>query len=89
MSSGEIRMAERNLKAPEEGPATPTLGRWVVAVVIACVALLGLLILVALVALALPPPTWLQVVLGVALVLGATVFAWLVASALGSGKKGD
>lgn len=52
-------------------------------------AVLGLLALVLIVAFALSPPAWVQVALGVLLVAGGVVFAWLVASALGQGKVGD
>jgi phosphate/sulfate permease len=45
--------------------------------------MVGILILVLLVAVALSPPTWVQVLLGVALALGGAAFAWLVATALG------
>ena len=44
-------------------------------------ATIGIAILVFLVALALQPPAWLQIVIGVGLALGAAVFTWLVASA--------
>ena len=44
-------------------------------------ATIGIVILVFLIALALQPPAWVQIVVGVGLALGATVFTWLVASA--------
>ena len=44
-------------------------------------ATIGIVILVFLIALALQPPAWVQIVIGVGLALGATVFTWLVASA--------
>lgn len=56
---------------------------WGVGCLVASLSTVGLLILVALVAIALEPPTWVQVVLGVALAVGGAVFAWLIASALG------
>lgn len=57
--------------------------RWTVGCLVGAVSIVGLLILVLLVAVVLSPPTWIQVVLGVALALGGVAFAWLVATALG------
>jgi phosphate/sulfate permease len=45
--------------------------------------MVGLLILLLLLAVALSPPIWVQVLLGVGLALGGAAFAWLVATALG------
>ncbi len=61
--------------------------RWVAAGLVAAAALLGSLILVALVVVALEPPGWVQMLLGITMAIGAAVFAWLVASALG--RDGD
>ncbi len=63
--------------------------RWGLGCLIAAFALSGLLILVLLVAIALRPPVWLQVVLGLGLVAGAAVLAWLVAVALGGSARRD
>ena len=57
--------------------------RWTVGCLLGALSTVGVLILVALVAIALEPPTWVQVVLGAALAVGGAVFAWLIASALG------
>ena len=57
--------------------------RWIIGVVVGLTAMVGLMILVVLISLALEPPAWLQVVIGVILVGGACLLAWLVASALG------
>lgn len=54
---------------------------------VAALSTVGLLILVALIAIALEPPTWMQVVLGAGLAVGGAVFAWLIASALGQRRE--
>jgi hypothetical protein len=46
--------------------------------------MIGMLILVALVSLALEPPTWVQILLGIGLVLGGVLMTVLVAAALSS-----
>lgn len=66
----------------EQAPLPPEL-RWTVGCLVASMATVGILILVFLVAIALSPPTWVQVVLGVGLAVGGAIFAWLIASALG------
>lgn len=63
------------------------IGKWVLAGVLAGAALLGAVILVGIVTLALQLPSWIQVVSGIVLALGAAVFAWLLASAFGSTKR--
>jgi phosphate/sulfate permease len=45
--------------------------------------MVGVLILVLLIAIALSPPVWAQVLLGLALALGGAALAWLIATALG------
>ena len=57
--------------------------RWTVGCLLAMLSTIGVLILVALVAIALEPPTWVQVLLGAGLAVGGAVFAWLIATALG------
>lgn len=64
-------------------PPLPPELRWTVGCLVAAMATVGILILVFLVAIALSPPTWVQVVLGIGLAIGGAVFAWLIASALG------
>lgn len=54
---------------------------WLVGCAVGAAATTGIVILVFLVVLALQPPTWVQIALGVCLALGGAVFAWLVASA--------
>lgn len=66
----------------EERPL-PAEVRWTVGCLLATLSTIGVLILVALVAIALEPPTWVQVLLGAGLAVGGAVFAWLIASALG------
>jgi hypothetical protein len=68
--------------------------RWTAGCLVAAAALVGTVILALLVALALQPPAWVQVVVGILLALGGGVLAWLVASALDqsrsrSGRSGD
>ncbi len=57
--------------------------RWVAAGLVATAALLGSFILVALIVVALEPPVWVQMVLGVIMAAGTAFLAWLVAAALG------
>jgi membrane protein implicated in regulation of membrane protease activity len=57
--------------------------RWVIGVVVGLTAMVGLMILVALVSIALEPPAWLQIIMGIVLVGVACLLTWLVASALG------
>jgi hypothetical protein len=61
-------------------------GKWVVAAIIACAALLGGFTLVAAVVVFVELPSWAEVVIGVAMALGAVGFAWLVASAIDSSR---
>jgi hypothetical protein len=61
--------------------------RWTLGCLVGAAALTGSLILALLVALALQPPTWIQVVVGVGLAAGGAVLAWLVASALGQSRS--
>ncbi len=49
---------------------------------------IGIVILVFLVSLALQPPTWVQVLIGVVLAIGAAIFTWLVAKAWHPGERG-
>jgi ABC-type nickel/cobalt efflux system permease component RcnA len=56
--------------------------RWTIGIVVGLTAMTGLLILVLLVAVALEPPVWLQITMGVFLVGVACVLAWLVSAAL-------
>ena len=70
-----------------EGTTGPEVVRWTLGCLVAAVSMVGLLILLLLIAVALSPPTWVQVLLGVGLALGGAAFAWLVATALG--QKAD
>jgi threonine/homoserine/homoserine lactone efflux protein len=67
---------------------------WLVGCAVGAAATTGIVIFVFLVALALQPPTWVQIVLGGLLALGGAIFAWLIASAWrsreqASGRTGD
>ena len=55
--------------------------RWGVGCAVGGAATIGVVILVFLVALALQPPAWVQILLGVVLAIGAAIFTWLVAKA--------
>jgi protein-S-isoprenylcysteine O-methyltransferase Ste14 len=61
--------------------------KWLIAAFIACVALLGLFALVAALVVVFELPSWVGIVVGTALAVGAAAFAWLVASALESGRR--
>lgn len=60
--------------------------RWTLGCLVGAAAMIGTLILVLLVAIALRPPVWMQVVLGVGLVIGGGALTWLVVSALGQAR---
>ena len=64
----------------------PDVIRWGVGCALGSVALIGVAILVFLVSLALQPPTWVQIVLGIVLTLGAAVFTWLIVAAQKSSR---
>ena len=61
--------------------------RWGLGCLLGLTAVAGVLILVFLVAIALQPPAWVQVLLGIGLTIGGAIFAWLVASALGQSRR--
>lgn len=61
--------------------------KWLIAAFIACVALLGLFALVAALVVVFELPSWVGIVVGTVLAIGAAAFAWLVASALESGRR--
>ena len=73
-------------RRPADASLSPEI-RWTVGCLVGALATIGILILVALVAIALEPPTWVQVVLGAGLACGGAVFAWLIASALGERRR--
>lgn len=61
--------------------------KWLIAAFLACVALLGLFALVAALVVVFELPSWVGIVVGSVLALGAAAFAWLVASALESSRR--
>ena len=67
--------------------------RWGLGCLVGATALAGVLILVIAVQILLTlewnPPTWVQVTLGVVMAVGGSLFAWLLASALARGTRGD
>ncbi len=69
-----------------QDPTRPDVVRWGAGCLVAAAATLGVVILVFLVSVALQPPVWVQVALGVVLAAGGAVLAWLVAAALSQGK---
>lgn len=70
----------------QNGPLPPSF-RWTVGCLVGSLAIAGSLILVTLVAIALQPPQWVQVVVGVGLALGGALLAWLIAIALGQSRR--
>jgi hypothetical protein len=60
--------------------------RWGVGCLVATVALAGMGLLVLVLSLALQPPPWVQIAVGVVLVLGGVLLAWLVAAAVGRSR---
>lgn len=66
-----------------------SLAGWGMAVLVASAALIGLVILVLLVALALQPPAWAQILVGVLIVVGAVSFAWLLQAAWRSSRDDE
>ncbi len=60
--------------------------RWTLGCLVGTAAMTGTLILVLLVAIALRPPVWMQVLLGVGLVIGGGAITWLVVAALGEAR---
>lgn len=73
-------------KASESGPPKDLAVQWGVGCLVGAVALIGVVLLSALVAFALQPPTWVQIVVGIALALGGAVLTWLVATAWGRAR---
>jgi phosphate/sulfate permease len=59
--------------------------RWIIGCLVGLLALVGALVLVFLLAFLLAPPPWVQVVIGLALVLGAALLSWVVAQSLKEG----
>jgi membrane protein implicated in regulation of membrane protease activity len=74
-------------KQSSQPPGSPDVVGWGVGCLVASAATLGVVILVFIVAVALQPPVWVQITVGIALAIGATVLAWLVASAVGQAKN--
>ena len=60
--------------------------RWTLGCLVGAAAMIGTLILVLLIAIALKPPVWMQVMLGVGLAIGGGTLTWLVVSALGQAR---
>jgi hypothetical protein len=60
--------------------------RWGFGCLVAAAALIGSLALVFVIAFLLDPPEWVQVLLGIGLVLEGALLAWLVAAALGRSR---
>lgn len=79
MSEAESKNGRDPLQRPEV--------RWGVGCLLGAAAMMGLLILTFLVALALEPPTWLQILMGVGLVGAGGALAVIVALALGQARS--
>ena len=63
--------------------------RWTLGCLVGTAAMIGTLILVLLVAIALRPPVWMQVLLGIGLAIGGGALTWLVVAALGEARARD
>ena len=74
---------------PPTDPRRPDVFRWSVGCLVAAAATVGVVILVFLVSIALQPPVWVPVTLGIALAIGGAILAWLVASALAQAKSSE
>jgi hypothetical protein len=61
--------------------------QWGVGCLLGMTAMAGMLIIVLLVAIALEPPTWLQVLMGIGLVAVGAALTWLIATALARSKR--
>jgi protein-S-isoprenylcysteine O-methyltransferase Ste14 len=74
-------------EAPPDGSKIAV--QWGVGCLVGAAALAGVVLMVLLLAFYIQPPTWVQVVLGVALALGGALLAWLVATALGKSRAAE
>ena len=77
------------MERPDKDPMKRPEVRWTFGCLVAAFATVGLLILFLVVAFALEPPTWIGILLGIGLVAGGALLAWLVASALGQSLPGS
>lgn len=72
-------------QGPKDPFARPEV-QWGLGCLLGIATVIGLLILTFLVAIALEPPIWAQVLLGIALVAAGAAVAWLVAKALAEAR---
>jgi len=79
---GETRQEVAMPRGPSTDPMMRPEFRWGLGCLVAAAALIGLLVLLFVVAYLLQPPTWVQIILGLALVGGVVLLGWLVATAL-------
>lgn len=61
--------------------------RWGLGCLLSGIGFAGLLIIVLWVAILTQPPAWLQVTLGLGIVVGAALFTWILASAFGAARR--
>lgn len=61
--------------------------RWGLGCLLSGIGFAGLLIIVLWVAILTQPPAWLQVALGLGIVVGAALFTWILASAFGASRR--
>ena len=66
----------------EQDPLARPEVRWGLGCFLGAIAMVGTVILVSIVVFALKPPGWVQVILGIGLILVGGAIAWLVATAL-------
>ncbi|MFN2593830.1 MAG: hypothetical protein ABR579_02945 [Actinomycetota bacterium] len=72
----------------DDGPAKMRAEtRWAISIAVGVLSLVGMLILVVLVSLALEPPTWVQILLGIGLVAGSLFMTFLVSTALSRDER--
>ena len=81
----DAKRPESRSRGTEDPLARPEV-RWGLGCFLGAIAMLGSLILVGILVFALKPPGWVQVALGIGLILIGTTIAWLIATALGRSR---
>jgi hypothetical protein len=88
-SGGRQQLGQRRLGVTADGRTPEGMSaeaRWGLGCLVAAAALIGSLVLVFVIAFLLDPPEWVQVLMGIGLVLEGALLAWLVAAALGRAR---